>query len=273
MVASINILSNKIESEWKKESSVTHIPTDMNKSDDFDDDHMDEDTLQQQNESDVQNLVQAGEPENDSDKSTSNNMDRGDQNKCSQTLNTNDSVSDTNQVDGEKGRIKTSQPVVIVKYGYKKCMKICYTESGYNTHLFRIHRIRNVKNYPPQIIEGTTVNSADMNVAVSGEKEERKYVCDKCGELFFYESSIETHKINTHSKRIEDDTSRNDAMKTTSGLTKENKKDEEEEILEKGRNILNKMIHKPGSKKKPKMPARKRTSPHKTSKEMKKTTL
>ena len=133
-------------------------------------------------------MVQAEEPENESDMSTPNNMDTDDKNKSSETLNTNDSVSDTNQVDGEKARVKTSQPVVIIKYRCKKCTKICFTESGYHTHLFRMHQIRNVKNYPAQIIEGTMVNFANMDVDVLGEKQEQKYVCDECGELFFYET-------------------------------------------------------------------------------------
>ena len=81
MGAGINILSNKIETAGKKESSDRQIPTDMNEMEYFDDDHMDEDPLEGQHESDVQNLVQAEEPENESDKSTPNNMDTGDKNK------------------------------------------------------------------------------------------------------------------------------------------------------------------------------------------------
>ena len=255
--AGINILSNKIETAGKKESSDRHIPTDMNEMQSFDDDHMDTDPLDEQNDSDEQNLVQAREPENESDKSTTNNVDKGDKNKSSQTLNTNDSVSDTNQVDGEKSRVKTTQPVVIVKYGCKKCTKICFTESGYHTHLFQMHQICNVKNYPAQIIEGTMVNSANMDVDVLGEKQEQKYVCNECGELFFDEGSIETHKTHAHTKSIDEETSGNDAVTKTSGVTEDNRKDHDEEILEKGRNILNRMICKPGSKKKLRMTARK----------------
>ena len=122
----INILRNKIETAGKKESSDIDLPADMNEMEYFDDDHMDEDPLEGQNESDVQNLVQAEERKNDSDKSTPNNVDKGDENKASEKLNTNDSISDTNQVDGEKATVKKSEPVVIIKYGCKKCTKILF---------------------------------------------------------------------------------------------------------------------------------------------------
>ena len=134
MGSGINILRNKIETAGKKESSDIDIPADMNEMEYLDDGHMDEDPLEGQNESDVQKLVQAEERKNDSDKSTPNNMDKGNENKASEKINTNDSVSDTNQVDGEKATVKKSEPVVIIKYGCKKCTKICYTESGYHTH-------------------------------------------------------------------------------------------------------------------------------------------
>ena len=90
---------------------------------------------------------------------------------------------------------------------------------------------------------------------------------------YFFMKHIETHKTHTHTKSIDDKTSGNDAVTKTSGVTEDNRKDHDEEILEKGRNILNRMIRKPGSKKKPRMTARKQTSPCKTSKEMKNTTL
>ena len=73
-------------------------------------------------------------------------MDTGHENNTSEKLNNNDSVSDTNQVDGEKGTDKNIQPVVVLKYGCKKCTKISHTEAGYHTHLFTAHRICNVRN-------------------------------------------------------------------------------------------------------------------------------
>ena len=263
MGSAINILSNKIETAGKKESSDIDIPPDMNEMEFLDDDHMDEDPLEGQNETDEQKLVQAEEQKNDSDKSTPNKVDKGDENEASEKINTNDSVSDTNPVDGEKGTVKKSEPVVIIKYGCKKCTKKCYTESGYHTHLFRAHRICNVKYYRAQIIEGTTVNSADVHVSRFGAKEEPKYPCNECGQLFFYESSIETHKTHAHRASRDDDT---DGVQNKSAVTEDDKKDEDEEKLEKGRQILNTMIRKPGSKKKPKMSQRKPRSPHKISK-------
>ena len=130
-----------------------------------------------------------------------------------------------------------------------------------------------MKNYLPQIIEGSTVNSANVKVDAARKKQEREYPCDECGELFFYKSSIATHKINAHSKRIDDNTSENDETKEKSPVSDEKTKTKDDERLQKGRNILNQMIHKPGSKKKPKITPRKRKSPCKTAKDMKKTTL
>ena len=164
MGAGINILSNKIETAGAKESSNIDIPADMNDMEYLDDDNMDEDPLEEQNESNEEMCEEAEDRKNESDKSKPDDVLEGDEEKSSEKINTNDNVSDTNPVDGEKGTVKKSEPVVIIKYGCKKCTKICYTESGYHTHLFRAHCIRNVKNYPPQIIEGTTVNSTDVYV-------------------------------------------------------------------------------------------------------------
>ena len=192
MGLAINILSKKIETGGKKESSDIDIPHDMNEMEYLDEDHMDADPLEGQDGSDDENLVQAEEWKNDSKNSTPKNVEKGNDNKASEKTNTNDSVSDTNLSDVEKGTVKQSYPVVIIKYACKKCTKICYTESGYHTHLFRAHHIRNVKKYPPQIIEGTTVNSADVHVSRFGVKEEMTFPCDECGQLFFNESSIRT---------------------------------------------------------------------------------
>ena len=188
-------------------------------------------------------------------------------------MNNNDSVSDTNQVDGEKGTVKNSQPVVVVKYGCKKCTKISYTEAGYHTHLFRAHRICNVRNYPAQIIEGTMVNSADVYHSQFGTKEEPTFPYDECGQLFFHESSIGTHKIHAHRKPHEDNTHGNGGVKNTSPVSGEKKKDEEDAKLEKGKQILNKMIRKPGSKKKLTKSERIQSGPQKRSKAMKNTKL
>ena len=106
-----------------------------------------------------------------------------------------------------------------------------------------------------------------------GEKEEWTQACNECGELFFFESSIETHKIHAHKKSVDDNTTGDNVGSKTSVVTEENKNDEDEEKLEKGRNILNILIRKPGSKKKLRMTSTRRTSPHKTLKGMNKTKL
>ena len=198
MGSGINILSKKIETGGKKETSDIDIPQDMNEMEYLYEDHMDDDPLEGQDAIDDKKLVQAEERKNDSNKSTQNIVHKGVDSKGSEKTNTNDSVSDTNVVDGEKGTVKKSHPVVIVKYGCKKCTKICYTESGNHTHLFRAHHIRNVKNYPAQMIEGTMVNSANVHVSRFGVKEEPTFPCDECEQLFFHESSIQTHKDHTH---------------------------------------------------------------------------
>ena len=196
-------------------------------------------------------------------------MDTGHEDKTSEQLHNNDSVSDTNQVDGEKGTVKISQLVVVIKYGRKKCTKISYTETGYHTHLFRVHQIHNVIKYPAQIIEGTTVNPAEVHRSRLWNKEELTFPCDECGQLFFQKSSIQTNKVQAHAKLDEDDENGNGAVKNTSPVSGENMTDENDAKLEKGREILNKMIRKPGAKKKPTKPAKKRSLPQKRSKGMK----
>ena len=130
-----------------------------------------------------------------------------------------------------------------------------------------------MRKYPAQIIEGTTVNPAKVHCSRFGTKEEPTFPCDKCGQLFFQESSIETHKVHAHTKRDEDDENGNGAVKNTSPVSGENIKDEDDAKLEKGRDILNKMIRKPGSKKKPTKSEKKRSVPQKRSKGMKNTKL
>ena len=272
MRSGINILSKKIETGGKKETSDIDIPQDMNEMEYLDEDHMDDDLLEGQDAIDDEKLVQAEEQKNDSNKSTENIMHKGVDSKGSEKANTNYSVSDTNVVVGEKGTVKKSDPVVIIKYGCKKCTKICYTESGYHTHLFRAHRIHNVKNYPAQMIKGTMVNSADVHVSRFGVKEEPQIPCDECGQLFFHESSIQTHKDHAHKAR-ESSPEHMDGVQKKSVVTEDDTKNDDEENLEKGRQILNRLIRKPGSKKKPKMSQRKPRSPRKTSKGIRNTKL
>ena len=198
MGSAINILSKKIETGGKKETSNIDIPEDSNEMEYLDEDHMDDDPLEGQDAIDDEKLVQAEQRKNDSNKSTQNIVHKGVDSTGTEKTNSNDSVSDTNVVVGEKGTVKKSDPVVVIKYGCKKCTKICYTESGYHTHLFRAHRIHNVTNYPPQIIEGTMVNSAEVHVSRFGVKEEPQFPCDECRQLFFHESSIQTHRDHTH---------------------------------------------------------------------------
>ena len=119
MGSDINILKNKIESGGKKEASDNDIPDDLNEMEYFDEAHMDEDQLDERNENDIQNIDQAEEQQDDNENSTASNMDTGHEEKTSEQLNNNDSVSDTNQVDGEKGTVKNSQLVVVIKYGCK----------------------------------------------------------------------------------------------------------------------------------------------------------
>ena len=235
-----------------------------------DEDHMDDDTLQGQNESNEETFEEADDPKNDSKNSKADDIPKGDEQKSSEKINTNNYGTENNPVDGEKGRVKKSETVVVIKYGCKKCTKICYTESGYHTHLFRAHRIRNVKNYPAQIIEGTTVNPADVHVNCFGKKEKPK--CDECGQLFFNESSIGTHKLLAH-RASGEETHENDGVQKKSTKSEDTKKDEDEEKLEKGRRILNTMIRKQGSKKTSKLSQRKPKSPHKISKWKKNTKL
>ena len=272
MGSAINILSKKIETGGKKETSDIDIPEDINEMEYLDEDHMDDDPLEGQDAIADEKLVQAEQWKNDSNKSTQNIVHKGVDSTGTEKTNSNDSVSDTNVVVGEKGTVKKSDPVVVIKYGCKKCTKICYTESGYHTHLFRAHRIRNVTNYPPQIIEGTMVNSAEVHVSQFGVKEEPQFPCDECGQLFFHESSIQTHKDHAH-RVLASSPEHMDGVQKQSVVTEDDTKNDEEEKLEKGRQILNRLIHKPGSKKKPKMSQRKPRSPRKTSKGIKKTKL
>ena len=105
------------------------------------------------------------------------------------------------------------------------------------------------------------------------DKEELTFPCDKCGQLFFHESSIGTHKTHAHRKDDEDNTHANGGVKNTSPVSGEKKKDEEDTKLEKGKQILNKMIRKPGSKKKLTKSERKGSGPQKRLKAMMNTKL
>ena len=130
MGSAINILSKKIETGGKKETSDIDIPKDINEMEYLDEDHMDDDPLEGQDAIDDEKLVQAEEWKNDSNKSTQNIVHKGVDSKGTEKTNSNDSVSDTNVVVGEKGTVKKSDPVVIIKYGCKKYRSACKSVWG-----------------------------------------------------------------------------------------------------------------------------------------------
>ena len=41
----------------------------------------------------------------------------------------------------------------LVSYGCNKCKYICFTMVGYETHMFHLHRIRNIEKYPPTVFK------------------------------------------------------------------------------------------------------------------------
>ena len=88
----INILKNKIETGGKKESSDNEIPDDLNEMEYLEEANMDEDQLDEKNENDVQNIVQAEERQDDNEKSTANNIDTGNE-KNTSDMGQNDTIS------------------------------------------------------------------------------------------------------------------------------------------------------------------------------------
>ena len=70
MGSAINILSKKIETGGKKETSDIDIAEDINEIEYLDEDHIDDDPLEGQDAIDDKKLVQAEERKNDSNKST-----------------------------------------------------------------------------------------------------------------------------------------------------------------------------------------------------------
>ena len=111
-----------------------------------------------------------------------------------------------------------------------------------------------------------------MHVSQFGVKEEPQFPCDECGQLFFHKSSIQTHKDHAHRSQASSP-EHVDGVQKQSVVTEDDTKNDEEEKLEKRRQILNRLICKPGSKKKPKMSQKKPRSPHKTSKGIEKTKI
>ena len=77
MGSGINILSKKIETGGKKETSDIDIPQDMNEMGYWDEDHMDDDPWEGQDAIDDKKLVQTEEWKNDSNKSTQNIVHKG----------------------------------------------------------------------------------------------------------------------------------------------------------------------------------------------------
>ena len=122
----------------KKETSDIDIPEDINEMEYLDEDHMDDNPLEGQYAIDDKKLVQAEQRKNDSNKSTQNIMHKGVDSTGTEKTNSNDSVSDTNVVVGEKGTVKKSDPVVVIKYGCKKCTKI-FTQSQDTIHICSEH--------------------------------------------------------------------------------------------------------------------------------------
>ena len=71
--------------------------------------------------------------------------------------------------------------VRLITYGCNKCKYTCYTVTGYETHMFHSHRVRNVDKYPPTVIKKTMASpssheitsSDDANNTVDGDSAEK----------------------------------------------------------------------------------------------------
>ena len=76
--------------------------------------------------------------------------------------------------------------------GCNKCTEVFYSEGGYNDHLYRKHKIKNVSKYLPTILN--TIWQRLPVLPKSKESEGMKYSCPECGTKFFKCGALETHE-------------------------------------------------------------------------------
>ena len=158
----------------------------------------------------------------------------------------------------------------VVKMGCNKCTEVFYREGGYNDHLFRKHKIKNVSKYPPTILN--TIWQRHPELPQRKESEAMKHSCPKCGTKFYESSALETHEYFCYKLSAKDEEARAkslyehvvhydtqkkldkiDDKKTDRGRSKKRKKEEQMTI----RNLT---TSKKSPKKREKAPIKKPTN-------------
>ena len=71
----------------------------------------------------------------------------------------------------------------VVKMGCNKCTEVFYSKGGYNDHLYRKHKIKNVSKYPATILNTIWKWLPALHKTV--ENEGMNYSCPECGTKFF----------------------------------------------------------------------------------------
>ena len=91
----------------------------------------------------------------------------------------------------------------VVKLGCNKCSDVFYSEGGYNAHLFKQHKIRNVAKYPPTVINKIWSRIPEKEHLLEGQHE-----CDVCGARYFEISHYYRHRDKCRKKTVEQEEDR-----------------------------------------------------------------
>ena len=80
----------------------------------------------------------------------------------------------------------------VVKMGCNKCTEVFYSEGGYNDHLYRKHKIKNVSKYLQTILN--TIWQWLPPLPKPVENDDMRFLCPQCGTKFFKKGDFETHE-------------------------------------------------------------------------------
>ena len=91
----------------------------------------------------------------------------------------------------------TYKSISAVKLGCNRCTQVFYSEGGYNDHLFKKHRVRNVLRNPPTVINKLWSKIPERQPLFEGQNE-----CEICGARYFDKLFYYRHVRNQQLKSL-----------------------------------------------------------------------
>ena len=121
----------------------------------------------------------------------------------------------------------------VMKLGCEKCPKVFYTEPGYNYHLHKEHRVKNVDKYPPVVLDKIHNKVEDPT---KGIRIPATHKCEICTKGFFDMGNFLKHKQTCRPRTVDEEEEAAEAVYEMVVRTRlEQKQFEEKQQKAKGR--------------------------------------